>query len=212
MKSAKDMPLSLAESAHGASEICEEPSAFAGMKRAALGAAPLGLVRVEGIEQRRQVANDILQLNLDAMKQRLAFCAIPLEAVDHACGALALDDQADASVRPLRRVPNMRWKKKDAAFADRKIARPPVLADAQHHVALDLIEEFLERIVVKIGAPIGPAHDRDDEIRPLPDLRVADGRAQEIAMRVDPLAKIERERVERHRASLAKPAILASRI
>jgi len=59
-------------------------------------------------------------------------------------------------------------------------------------VALHLVEEFLVGIVVVVGAPVGPADDGDDEIRVLPDLRVADRRLEQMPVLLDPSLEIER--------------------
>src|SRR4029079_6052062 len=80
-------------------------SALSRMHGAALPAAPRVQVAVERLEQRRQVTDDALQLHLDAMNQRVAIRAEPLEAVAHALGAGTLDDDAETpGLGPLRRV------------------------------------------------------------------------------------------------------------
>ena len=154
-------------------------SPFAGMNRAAGAAGPLLAAGIELLEERRQIVDDAAQLHLDAMNEGMAGEAIPFEAVDEPFGPLALDHQADAARdRPLRRMADMRRQQEDIAGMDRQIARLAVIEDAQRHVARDLIEKFLERVVVIIGARVRPADDGDDEIRILPDLRVADRRLQ----------------------------------
>src|SRR5262245_1199029 len=61
-------------------------SAPARMHRPALRAGSQLFARVELLEKRWQVAHDALQLHLDAVQQRVALPAIPLEAVLHAFG------------------------------------------------------------------------------------------------------------------------------
>ena len=103
-----------------------------------------------------------------------------------------LDDEPDAVRRPLRRMAHVRRQQEHVAGANRHVARTPVLHDAQHHVARELVEELLERIVVIVGALVGSADERDDEVGVLPDLRVANRRLQQVAMLVDPPGEVER--------------------
>src|SRR5262245_6451592 len=113
------------------------------MDRAAGAAGALLAAGVERVEERRQVLDDALQLHFDAVQKRVAFGAEPLEAVDEAFRPLALDDEADAARhRALRRMADMRRQEEDRTLGDGHVAGPPVLAQAQHHVALELIEEL----------------------------------------------------------------------
>src|SRR5258708_16140539 len=80
---------------------------------------------VELLEQRRQVLDDVLELDLDAVHAAVAAEAIPFEGVDHALGPRALDDQAQAvRLRALRRMPDMRRREEQPALADRPVRRP----------------------------------------------------------------------------------------
>src|SRR6185503_6127583 len=121
---------------------------FAGMKRSTARAGALLFARVEGFKQRRQVVDDAFELHFDAMNARIAVQAIPFEAVDQPLRPLPLDHKPDAARdRTLRRMPDMRRQQEDIAFADRYIARLPVVEDAQHDIAGKLVEELLQRIV-----------------------------------------------------------------
>ena len=79
--------------------------------------------------------------------------------------ARAFDDEPDrARDRPLRRMPRVGRDEEDLAGADRDIVDAPVLGDLQHHVAAQLVEELLDRIVVKIDALIGAADNHHGHI------------------------------------------------
>ncbi len=80
----------------------------------------------------------------------------------------------------------------DFAGADRHAADGAILVHHQHHVALELIEKFLHRVVVEVGALVGTADDGDHHIGVLPDLNVTDRRLEQMAVFIDPGAKIER--------------------
>src|SRR6266513_1834469 len=69
-------------------------SVFAWMNCAALSARAQRLVRVKPLEERRKIAHDALQLNLDAVEEMVALLAIPLEPVFDPLRPGALDHQA----------------------------------------------------------------------------------------------------------------------
>ncbi len=168
-------------------------SVFAWMNCAALSARAQRLVRVKPLEERRKIAHDALQLNLDAVEEMVALLAIPLEPVFDALRPGALDHQTDAArFGSLRRMTQVRRHKEDRAFFQLDASRLAAFHDVEGGVAFHLVEEFLVGIVVVVGAPVGPADDGDDEIRVLPDLRVADGRPEQMPVRVDPFPEIER--------------------
>ena len=78
------------------------------------------------------------------------------------------------------------------ALADGDVARAAVLPDPQHHVAAELVEELVARVVVEVGALVGAADDGDDEVALVPDLGVADRRAQLLAVLLDPAGEVDR--------------------
>src|SRR5690606_6020901 len=95
------------------------------------------------LEHGRQIVDQALQLHLAAVNAGVALLAIPLEGVDFALAADALDDEADAARRPLRRVAHMGRQQEDVALAQGHVALLAVLLDAQERVALELVEELL---------------------------------------------------------------------
>src|SRR5690606_16774617 len=105
--------------------------------------------------------------------------------------ALPFDDEPYGIRESLGRVRHARRKQEDLAFPARTIHASTVLHRAQHHVAFDLIEELLARIIVIVAAIVRSADDHDDELRVRKDLLVAHRRFQELAMLVDPGAEIE---------------------
>src|SRR5882672_9251478 len=168
-------------------------SAFTWMNCAALAAGAEPFIRVKPLEERRKVAHDALQLDLDAVEKMVALLAVPLEAVPDARGAGALDHQAQAACFwALRRMPHMWRHKEDRAFLQLESPGLPVLHQIEKGVALHLVEEFLVGIVVVVGALVRPADDGNDEIRVLPDLRVADRRLEQMPVLLDPFLEVER--------------------
>lgn len=121
-----------------------------------------------------------------------AVVAIPFEGVEMALRPLGLDHQAvGARLRPLGRMAGVGRQQQHVALADRHVPDPAVLDDAQGHVALDLVEELLQRVVVEVRALVRPGDDGDDEVGVLPDLGVADRRPEHLVMVGDPLHEIE---------------------
>ena len=64
--------------------------------------------------------------------------------------------------------------------------RRAVPLDPQHHVALDLVVEFLERVDVIVGAQVRPADDGDHVIVALDYGVAASGRPQQVRILCDP--------------------------
>jgi len=160
------------------------------------GAAVLAGARLfvgeEGLVDRRQVAHQMLDLHLDAVHEIAAFKAVPLERVVRiAIVALRLDHKANRSRRPLRRVPHVRRQQEHLALADRHVVEIAVVADLEHHVALELVEELLHRIVVIVGALVRPTDHLHGHVAVLEHLLVADRRLEQVLVIVDPLLEIE---------------------
>src|SRR5262245_3530646 len=117
---------------------------------AVLACARVG-VGIERLVERRQVLHQVLDLHLDTVYERAAFEAVPFEGVE-LVRPRRLDHEPDrARLRALRRMPHMRGQQKDVARADRDVVELPVVDDLQQHVALELIEELLDRVVVIVG-------------------------------------------------------------
>src|SRR3984957_3129323 len=149
---------------------------------------------MEFLKKRRQILNDALQLHLRAMHQMMAFFAIPFEPVPLAVRARHFHHQANRSVSvPLRRMAHMFGQQKDLTFLDRNLDRGLArrFHDPDKNVSLELVEKFFSRIVVIVHALVGPADHRHDHVAIVPDLGVAHGRLQLVAIRINPALKIE---------------------
>src|SRR3989337_3281440 len=110
------------------------------MDMAARGAFPLA--PVERLEQRRQVGHDVLHVHFNAMHQRPALRAGPLEAVVDVAGPDLLHHHPDRAGGTLRGMAATPGNQEDLAFADRHVARFAVLEDPQHDVAAQLVEDI----------------------------------------------------------------------
>ena len=137
------------------------------MHRAAVRAGAQRGVGIEPGIDRRQVIDDADQINLGPVHAGAARKAIPFHCVQGAFRAGRFDHQPDRAVlRALRRMAHMGGQKENVALADRHVIELAAggVEQLQDHVALQLIEEFLDRIVVIIGALVRPANhgDRSD--------------------------------------------------
>ena len=113
------------------------------MERAALVASACLGVGVERLIERRQVLYEVFDLHLDAMDQRAAREAEPLEAVD-VVRPRGFDHEPDrARLRPLRRMTHMRRQQEHVALADWHVIERSVVEDLEDHFALDLVERNL---------------------------------------------------------------------
>src|SRR5215813_933767 len=101
-------------------------------------------VLVERVVKRRQIFLQIRHLHLDTMHERAAFEAVPFEGVDLVGLSLWFHHKTDGFRRPLRRMSYMRGQQEYFALSNRHIVKITVVADLQHHVALQLVKEFLQ--------------------------------------------------------------------
>ena len=91
--------------------------------------------------------------------------------------------------------PDAGWQEEHLACADLEVDRRSTLGlhDAQHHRALDLVEELRSGVVVVVGPLVAAADDHHDHVGVEPDLLVGHRRLQLVAMFVDPGRQVERE-------------------
>src|SRR4051812_6399048 len=144
-------------------------------------------------EDRRKLLHDVGEVEGFPVQLVLALVADPEERVLLVRQATPLEDQADGVRGPLRRMGCVRREEEDLAFADGDVVGLAVLDDSQNDVALGLKKEFLALVDVIIGARIGATDHRHHEVAvSFPDLRIADGRLEQVAVLVDPFAKVER--------------------
>ena len=150
-------------------------------------------VGVERREQRWQVLDDIPDLHLNPMHPLTALEAEPFEAVDIALAPGTFDDEADrARDRPLRRMTRVRPNQEYIAFPDRNIVDLSLLGYLENHVALELIEELLDRIVVEIDPLVRAADDHHRHVGlAVEQLLVADRRPEELLVLGDPALEVE---------------------
>lgn len=163
------------------------------MQTAAVLAGALRFVAVKGREERRQILDDVGDFRFHPMDQRAAVEAEPLEAVEVLLAPRSLDHQSDRTLdRALRRMAHVRRQEEDLAFTDRHVEDPAALGNLQQHVALDLIEEFLHRVVVEVDPLVRAADDHDHHLGlGVEELLVADRRLQQMLVFRDPGLEIE---------------------
>ena len=140
----------------------------------------------ETAEDRRHLGLDIGNDNELLVQLALATFAVPLETVGFVRTAHPLHHQADGVSRPARRMRRVSWQQQHLALADGHIDQLAVLYRSQRDVALELVEELIARIDVKIAAIIGAADDHDDEFAVAEQQFVADRRLELRPVRVDP--------------------------
>src|SRR6185437_12293479 len=162
------------------------------MQRLAMRTGSGGLIAIECAVQWRQIVDDAFEIELDAVHQFLAIEAVPLEGIEQAFGTPRLHDEPDRSfLRPLRRMADMRRQQEDFALPDRHVVVLAVVDDLEHHVAAQLVEELLDRVVVEIGSLVGAADHGNHQRGVPPDLLIADRRLQQMLVFVDPFRETE---------------------
>src|SRR5258705_4767301 len=160
------------------------------------GVAPIVL------EHRRDLLDDVGQVERFAVQLRAPAVADPEEGVLLRGQPAPLDHQPHRIGRPLGRVRRAGGKQEDLGLPDGDVDPLAALRGPQHDVAFDLVEKLLALVDVVVGAGVRSAHHRDHEVAiPLPDLRVADGGLEQVAVLVEPLAEIDRLHGERTSAT-----------
>src|SRR6516162_4812202 len=86
----------------------------------------------------------------------------------------------------------MRGQQEYFALPNRHIVKVTVVADLQHHVALQLVKKFLHRVVMIIGAFVWTADHHHGHFAVLEHLLVADRRLKQVCVLVNPLLEVER--------------------
>src|SRR4029450_5662928 len=77
------------------------------------------------------------------------------------------------------------------SLANGNVVKIPVVDNLEQHVAFKLIEEFLPRIVMIVGALVRPADDLNGHLAVLEHLFVADRRLEQMPVLVDPVLEVE---------------------
>ena len=85
----------------------------------------------------------------------------------------------------------MRRQQEHFAFADGHVVELALIDDLEHHVALELVEEFLHGIVVIVGALVRPADHLHGHLAVLEHLLVADRWLKQVLIFADPLLEVE---------------------
>src|SRR5690606_10857470 len=147
---------------------------------------------VEALEHRRQLRHDVAHVQILGIQRVVAALAEPEKTVLFLGPALALDHQAHGVGEALRRMGHVGRQQQDFALTNGDVDALAVLDGPQQHVAFELVEEFLARVVVIVGAGVRPADHHDDELGVAEHLAVAHRRLEEFAVLVDPSLKIER--------------------
>src|SRR5271165_5237006 len=152
--------------------------------RAARGALAEFFAAVELVEEGRKVAHEALELHLRAMHEMVAVRAIPLECVHGAIRPRHLNHQSNGVCLALRRMAHVLRQKKHLALPDGNVSRwlARFFHDAQKDVALELIEKFLRRVVMEVASLVRSADNCDHELAIFPNLGIADGRLEFVAV------------------------------
>jgi hypothetical protein len=84
------------------------------------------------------------------------------------------------------------WRKEeDVTFPDHDVIKLAAIVNLEDHIALELVKELLDRIVVIVRTLVRSTDNEHHHVGVLPDLLIAYRRLQQMAMVIDPLLKIE---------------------
>src|SRR5262245_201457 len=86
---------------------------------------------------------------------------------------------------------DMRRQEEDVALPNRNVVEIAVVDDLEHHVALELIEELFDGIVVVVRALVRTADDLHGHVAALEHLLVADRRFEQVLVLLDPALEVE---------------------
>jgi hypothetical protein len=84
------------------------------------------------------------------------------------------------------------WRQdKYVARPDNDIIKLVVIENFENHIALELVKELLDRIVMKVRTLVRPADNKNHHVGVLPDLFVTYRGLQQMAVVIYPLLKVE---------------------
>lgn len=148
-------------------------------------------VRANGLAD---LASDVFEREAGLVERFIAIFTEPKELVNFARVAVALQDEPDGASRALRGVRNARGQQKHLAFTDiYGFAFAFLIDDFDLNIAFQLVKKLLAFFPVIVFAAIGATDYHDDKIVVLEvNLFVSDGWFQQIAVFVNPGAKVER--------------------
>ena len=162
------------------------------MQRTEAVSGTRGLVGVKHLMQGRRIVEDIVHWHLDPMDRCHALETVSLEYIQHCSHARRFDYKPGRSRhRTLRRMVRM-WRQHEyLACIDAHVSDLSLVDDLQDKVAFTLIEELMDRIVVKIDPRIRPPDGlRNDAVFFMEQL-VANGWFELVAELVDPVVEID---------------------
>ncbi len=87
---------------------------------------------------------------------------------------------------------DVRGEQKNLSFSNWHIVVTAVINHLEYHVSPELVEEFLDWIVMKVSTFIRSADDRDHQLGIRPDLLITNRRLEQMRMFIDPSFEIER--------------------
>src|SRR5262249_47229905 len=168
--------------------------------RAALRAGPELRARVERLDDLAQLHLDVRARERRLVELRAAPFAEPREPVELFGPALALDDEPPGVSRADRAVRCAGPAEHHLTLAHRDVAHPAVGVDAPHgDVALQLTEDLVARVDVKVVPRVRAADDLVDELALGKDFLVGDGPAEVTLVLLDPAHQVQRHDIRHHR-------------
>mmetsp|Transcript_21472 Transcript_21472/g.66570 ORF Transcript_21472/g.66570 Transcript_21472/m.66570 type:complete len:303 (+) Transcript_21472:404-1312(+) len=163
------------------------------------------IVLDDGLELLAQILA-VPPLLVQHLRLVIAAClTVEPEPIQLLCLALALGYQPDGARPALRRVRHARRQQEHLALADGHVLALALLQNLEHHVALELVEELLALVDMKILPGVGPSNGHHQPVALPVDHRIAHGRRQPRRVLLRPLDEVDGLRRHGARAP-ARPA------
>src|SRR5210317_2487868 len=99
------------------------------------------------------------------------------------------------------------WQEEHITFTNDDVVELTLIEDLQDHIALKLVEELFDRVVVVIRALVRTADNKGHHVGIFPDLLVTHRRLQEMPVLLYPVLKVKCSKLRHRRVTLNRPCL-----
>ena len=139
-----------------------------------------------------EMLHDVAAVEIDVFDERTAVIAEKDDVFVFAGRPATFDHDADGIGWTHRCVDDVGRDKEGFALADEMIDDLVTFADADFDVALELVKIFLRIDLVKIIPRVRTFDHHDEKVAAIVEVKVADGRLEELAVGFNPVVNVNR--------------------
>ena len=139
-----------------------------------------------------EVLDDIAAIEIDVFHHRPAIVAVEDDMFVFPRRPAPFDDDSDRVRRTHGGVRNVRRNEERFPFPNQVVDDLVALSDADFDVAFELVKIFLRIDLVKIIPRVRTFDHHDEKVAAIVEVKVADGRLEELAVGFNPVVNVNR--------------------